>query len=227
MGTGIVPDRQSEAISFFLSRLAQWAANASTIGYSAQQVTTMTSLVGTAQNALNQAEVARNASKDATLALNAAIEAMRSFGGDMIKIARTTAEITNNPTIYQLASIPPISPPTPLGPPEAPVELTSTLLVGGKVSLQWKGSRQGGTSFSIYRSLKTPGGDAGPFHLIGISEQRRFTDETLPTGLQNATYYVVAQRSGGNSPNSDPTVIYFGQVEGNPVTGKKNLGIAA
>jgi hypothetical protein len=35
-------------------------------------------------------------------------------------------------------------------------------------------------------------------------------DNNLPVGLSNATYHVVANRSGGSSPASDPTVVYFG-----------------
>jgi len=152
--SGIVPDTQLDAINFFLSRISLWGSNSTQIGVTNVQVTNLAALVQSAQNAYNAAEIARNASKAATQALVDALRDMRDYGGEMIKLIRTNAEITNNPNVYILANIPPVAPPTPLGPPASPSDLVASLLSSGSVQLKWKGSRAGGTSFRIYRSLK-------------------------------------------------------------------------
>lgn len=219
--SGIVPDKQLDAINFFLSRIGIWGSNSTQIGVTNIQVTNLAALVQNAQNAYNAAEIARNASKAATQALVDAMRDMRDYGGEMIKLIRTNAEITDNPNVYILANIPPVAPPTPLGPPASPSDLVASLLSSGSVQLKWKGNRAGGTSFRIYRSLKQPGTEPEAFELIGTSEERSFVDSGLPTGLQNATYYIVAIRAGGTSQPSASSAIYFGTGEGNPLEARK------
>lgn len=227
MGNGIVPTKQQELINFFGNRLAIWQQHVAILGLQPADVTALAALVSSAQDAFNAAEVARNASKAATLTLESAIAALRELGGDYVKTIRTRAETTGNTAIYTLANLPAPAKPAPLGPAETPTDLTTTLTTGGSVELSWRGSRTGGTSFRIYRSIKTPDAEPTSFELLGTSEERRFVDTNLPTGLQNATYYVVAVRSGGPSAPSDVSTLFFGTAAGNPVTQQKKLTIAA
>lgn len=225
---GVVPNTLNEKIQFFEERLPVWAVNPTLIGLSPADIVTLSNLTTQARADYEEARTARNNAQAKTLVQNESVNAMGKFGGDAVKTIRVTAQRTNNPNIYALAQIPPPAEPTPLGPAETPTDVTSTLLNGGSVELTWKGSREGGTSFRIFRSTKTPDAEPTNFQLIGTSEERKFTDDTLPIGLANATYYIVAVRSGGSSGNSDVSTIFFGSGASNPgQSSSPNLTIAA
>ncbi len=222
-----IPNKLNEKIQFFEQRLPVWAGDPPAIGLLPVDIVSLNTAVTAARAAFNAAQAARNLAKAATEQQDIAVAAMLEIGRAQVRVIRAWAFKTSNPNVYAMAQIPAPADPTPLGPAEQPTDLTTTLTTGGSIELAWQGSRVGGTSFRIFRSLKNPGAESGPFILIGTSEERRFTDSTIPTGLQNATYYIVAVRSGGASQPSDVSTVYFGSAEGNPVTSKKNLTIAA
>lgn len=93
--------------------------------------------------------------------------------------------------------------------PETPTGLTLTLDTEGRVQLAWNGSREGGTSFLIERSLT---GANGYWTILGSAETRTFTDQAVPSGLPYITYRVRALRSGGASSPTSPMTILFGNV---------------
>lgn len=200
---GVVPDKIADKITFFETVLPNFAAHAVAIGLTPAQVVQLSTITDQARAAYNAAVSARAAARAATEAQNQFVAAMAELGGDYIKIIRTKAETDNNPAIFQLAKIPAPKPPAPLGPPDVPTELTATLGNEGQVFLRWKGSRRGGTSFSIERST------GGSFSLIGTSEFKRFTDDTVPGGVSQISYRVRASRSGGNSQASQPVTLFF------------------
>lgn len=187
---GIVPDAQQGAIDFFSSRLTTWAANAASIGLSAGQVTDIAQKVSDAQDRLAAALAARNASKSATLDLANAMADMRSFGGDVIKVIRNYAEITDDDNVYVLGDIPPVSPPTPAGPPEQPTELAASILLPFGLGLSWKGSIAQGTYFGVWRRIS---GESN-YTLIGTSKTKTFDDQTLPAGTDSVNYSITAYR---------------------------------
>jgi len=211
MAGGIVPETQAESIQFFASRIGLWSASASTIGLSSSIVANLALLTDTAQSKLNAAIQIRASAKQATRELNEALAAMRALGGDSIKIIRATAETTNNPAIYALSNIPPVSPPTPLGVPNPPTDVSALLNNDGAIELKWEGSREGGTAFLIERSLVPVGAPAGPWMLVASVEERRWTDSAVPVGLAAVLYRIKAQRPAGISVASEPGQVLFGQ----------------
>jgi len=224
----VVPSSREDMIAFFAQRVAQWQANATALGVSTTEINSLISLLTTATTDQTTAINARQASKNATVNYHLSTDLLRELGSGIIAVIKARAETTDNPALSALASIPPPAKPAPLGTPDAPTELNSSLQNGGTVALTWKASRAGGTSFRIYRSLKNLDTPAGPFDLIGSTEEKTFIDNTLPAGLQSATYYVVASRPAGNSGNSDVSTLYFGSAAGNPAaTGPTTLTIAA
>lgn len=200
---GVVPDKIADKITFFETVLPAWAANAAAIGLTPAQVVALSTVTDQARAALNAAVAARAAARAATEAQNQLVASMSEIGGDYIKIIRTKAETDNNPAIFQLAKIPAPKPPAPLGVPDVPTDLVATLGNEGQIFLTWKGSRRGGTSFSIERST------TGGFSLIGTSEFKTFTDEAVPGGVAQVSYRVRASRSGGTSQASQPVTLLF------------------
>jgi hypothetical protein len=221
MSNGIVPDKQAEAINFFTSRLSLWAANAANIGLLPANVSAITAAVSDAQAKLNAALTARANAKSATVALTDSLSTMRSLGGDLIKTIRAYAETTENPAVYSLSNIPPVSPPTPLGPPAEPTNVQAALNSGGAVELAWDGSRLGGTSFSIERQLTPIAAVPGTWTLIAVVEDRTYTDANVPQGQAMVAYRITAQRAGGTSDPSMPGVVLFGTAasQGQSATG--------
>ncbi|MBX3322996.1 MAG: hypothetical protein KF757_08405 [Phycisphaeraceae bacterium] len=227
MANETIPTKLNEKIQFFEQRLPVWSVSPPSLGLLPADIVSLNNAVTAARAAFNAAQAARNLAKAATEQQDIAVAAMLEIGRAQVRVIRAWAFKTNNPAVYAMAQIPAPAEPSPLGPAEQPTDLTTTLTTGGTIELAWQGSREGGTSFKIFRSLKSPNSESGPFVLLGTSEERRFTDSALPTGLQNATYYIIAVRSGGASLPSDVSTVFFGSAEGNPIASKKNLTIAA
>lgn len=178
----------------------------------------LNTLVVDARAAYEGAIAARSTSRTATNIQSSAVGVMAELGGDYIKTIRAFAETTGNPSVYDLAELPPPAPPAPLGPPATPTKLTATLNTEGQISLRWGGTRAGGTSYLIERSINS---SAGPWTLIGASEERSFLDEAVPTATQSIAYRVFATRSGGTSPATAPITVLFGNTSG---TGETESG---
>lgn len=210
-------------ISWFRQRIVQWAANAAAIGVDPAQIVEMNSKLDAAEADQEAAFQARNASRSATVVYYASSDDLRDFGSELIKTIKLKAESTNDPGVYALADVPPPSAPTPLGPPATPTNLKGKLLNTGEIVVSWKGSRAGGTSFAVRRSI----GSDGPWTLIGTSEERTFTDTAVPAGSDRVSYRVTASRSGGTSDASNPLVVSFGNTGGQQSAGGEGLTLAA
>lgn len=208
---GTVPTTIADKIAFFETHLPIWGANTAAIGLTAAQVTSLASLTAAARSAYTAAITARNAARAATSAQNDAIDLMAELGGDLVKTIRAFAETTNNPNVFNIAVIPPPAPSAPLGPPQTPANLTTLLNNAGQVQLSWGGTRAGGTSYLIERSVAS---SAGPWTLVGTSEERRFTDQNVPSAVPSVSYRVTATRSGGSSSPTAPVTILFGTNSG-------------
>lgn len=223
---GVLPGSRAQMIAWFSQRITIWSANAAALGLDMAHITDLATKLDAAETKLDEANTIRAQSEGVTFEYHVNADDLKSFGADLIKVIKAKAEADGDPSLYALAQIPPPSAPTPLGPPAQPTNLTSTLGTLGEIDLRWKGSRKGGTSFSIHRAVTIPGQATGSFTLIGTSEEARFVDDNIPVGLANATYYIVAHRSGGSSAASDPTIVYFGSGSGSQQAGG-DLSLAA
>jgi hypothetical protein len=203
----VLPRTREDTVAWFAARLGDWAKAGSSIGIDSGQIMELTTRLAEAQTALDDAEAARIASKNATVEFHWRYDRLRKYGADLIKVIKAFAETNEDARVYTAASIPLPGPPTPLGPPQTPVNLTATLNTAGAIKLEWEASRRGGTSFAVERSLT---GSGRPWTLIGVSETKSFTDGHVPTGLAEIAYRVTAARSGGASVPTAPLVVLFG-----------------
>jgi hypothetical protein len=203
-----VPNTLIGKIQFFETHLPIWAVNPTAIGLTALQVADLTTLTATARATYESTLAARNAARALTGQQTDDVATMYDLGADLIKTIRAFAQTTNDNSVYTAAQVPPPSPPTTLGPPATPTNLVGTLTNLGKIKLTWVGSRVGGTSFTISRSV----GDTGPWVIIGTSEETSFTDPVVPSGVESISYSIVAARAGGASDATPPLVINFGNT---------------
>jgi hypothetical protein len=223
----VLPNSREQMIQWFNQRIVSWGADPTTIGLTALQVADLAGRLAAAQTDESTAFDARINSKNATTNYYTSSDDLRNFGGDLIKTIKAFAETTDNTGVYTAASVPPPSPPTPLGPPATPKNLSSELNTAGEIELEWNSSRVGGTSFTIERS--TTGG-AEPWTIVGTSEEAAFTDTAVPSGVVSVAYRVIASRSGGSSNPTPPLVIYFGNTGSTSeetASGDTDLTIAA
>lgn len=204
---GTVPTTIVGKIEFFEDHLNIWAAAGASIGVTAPLVADLAARTAAARASYESASAARAASRAATLTQNLDVDSMYDLGADMIKMMRAFAEANDDPSVYAVAQIPPPSPGEPLGPPQTPKNLAGTLNSAGQIELAWGGTRTGGTSYRVERSVNSAG---GPWTLIGTSEERSFTDTAVPTAIETVSYRVTAVRSGGASNPTNPFTILFG-----------------
>ena len=204
-----VPKSIQDALQFFETHLPVWADDPAAIGLDAGQVDQLMALTETARATYGQARAARRAATAATDRQTQAVAAMRRFGGDLIATVRAFAEASNDQGVYFAARLAPPSDPSPLGRPKTPTDLTLTLDTAGQVALRWRGSRKGGTSFIIERSLDDT---LRSWTILGVAERKSFVDRAVPTGQAGLTYRVTAVRAGGASTPTSPTTILFGTL---------------
>lgn len=220
----VLPGARSAMISWFRQRIAQWAANAAALGVDPAQIVSLSTLLDTAEADEESAFQARNASKSATVVYYNSSDQLRDFGAEIIKAIKLQAESTNDPNVYALADVPPPAAPSPLGPPATPKDLTATLNTAGEITVEWDGSRAGGTSFTIQRSTS---GITGPWTIVGTSEERLFKDTAVPRGFDAVSYRVIAARSGGASGPSSAVSVLFGNTNSEQSSGGEGLTLAA
>lgn len=224
----VVPNSRPDMIAWYAERVAAWAANAANIGLDNSQATALATLINAAQTNEAAAFAARTASRNATVNYHSNADVLKDFGAGLVKTIKAYAEATGNDTVYALASIPPPAKPGPLGPPEQPTNIRAVLNNEGQVDLKWEGSRAGGTSFRVERSIIPIGSGPGGWTLINVVEERSYIDDQVPQGLAMALYRIKAQRSGGTSIASEPGQVIFGTASGSSSSSSSSgLSLAA
>lgn len=207
---GVVPNTRIEKIEFYEAHNPVWTAQATNIGVTATQMTSMGTLTKAARDAFNAQKAAQDAAKAATAAFYNKVRDMQSLGADLIKNIKTYAETKNDPNVYVLANIPAPAQPTPAGPPVAPTDLSAVMNSDGTIKLTWKGTISQRQFFSIWRQLPS---QTMPLQ-IGAVAAKDFTDVTVPRGLTQVVYNVRAHRDSAVSTPTNNLIVYFGAIPG-------------
>ena len=206
---GTLPNGRVQQIEFCESHWPVWIAAPATIGLTAAQVTAFKALTETARAKYQGAISAREASKSATDSYHQTEDDMAAAAGALINTIRAFAEQTANPGVYASAQIPPPAKPAPQSPPSTPTDVRITLEPGGAVTLKWKSRNASGAYFSIARRIGNASA-SNPFTVIGNSQRKTFTDNTLPLGSTNATYNIQGIRGERAGDASEPVLVQFG-----------------
>jgi len=200
-----VPDKLADKLAFFEQHLPIWAADPASIGLTAAQVATLTSLVVSARSTFDFAGTQRAASRAATNDQTIAFADMTNLGGDLIKTIRAFAETNDDPNVYSAAQIPPPAPPSPPGPPALPTGLKAKFMTPFGIRLEWKGSISQGTYFAIFRQQS---GET-TFTNIQTTRDKFYEDLSLTGGIDAVSYYIAAFRDG-EQVNSTTLQLQFG-----------------
>lgn len=199
---GIVPERLSEKVMFFQSRLGVFAAHAAEIGLSEEDVADLEAKVAAARAAALAQDQAQSAARAATSRYNAAVAALGEAGATAIMKIRTRAESTGDVGVYTLSTIPPIAARSPMPAPGTPTELKSRLGGNGSLILEWKCKNPRGSMGTVY-AVSRQVGDGGPFVYLATVGEKRFVDETIPAGATRLNYRIQAMRSTKVGPANE------------------------
>ncbi|MEQ8845219.1 MAG: hypothetical protein RIB58_10230 [Phycisphaerales bacterium] len=187
----LLPDDRLGRIEFFEERIAQWTAEAANIGLSPEQVADLELRTQSARAAYAAANLAATKRKAATAKLRTEADTMRVLGSALLATIKAYAEATEDPSVYEKALIDAPSPRGDGTPPDQPSDLRAALTTDGALVLSWKGKGPAGTRYDVTRMLP---GEVG-FSVIGDTNKKRLTDETIPAGTSQAMYRVIARQT--------------------------------
>jgi hypothetical protein len=200
---GNLPTSRIGQLEWFESRISDWTTNATLIGLTSGQVTSLAGTISDARAAYDAAQVARNASKDATGNWHIASNKMRDPGRAYIAAIKAYAETTNNPSVYTLASIDPPAPPTPASAPAVPTSVTGSVSPTGVVTVSWEATPSGPSSGIIFMVQRKRQGEAG-WTVIGATQEKAFLDPSANVAAGNVSYQLRAQRGALHSGWTTP-----------------------
>jgi hypothetical protein len=171
------------------ARLGPWETNAAAIGLEPTDPAALIALAGAADDARLAADEARSTSKARTLDWYEKADAAMDFTRELILKIKSKAAV--DPQAYVLAQVSPKDPPGETPAPEAPGDITATLIPGGPVRLNWKGKGPRGTFYIVKRKLD---GEAS-YSIIATVTDKSFTDNGLPKGIDMVFYQIDAQQT--------------------------------
>lgn len=186
-----LPSRRGPALDWITERLGTWTDNAASIGVEAAEVAAVASATSTAVNARTAAGTARAASKSKTQDYYDKADAALELARDLILEIKAFAATSDDPQVYVLADLSPKAEPGETPAPEAPSDVSTTLLPNGALELKWKGKGPQGTFYIVSRRLSTE----SSYSIIATVTDKVFTDSSLPFGIDEVRYQINAQQT--------------------------------
>ncbi len=122
---------------------------------------------------------------------------------------RAFATNANNPNVYVLAQIPAPNPGAPVPPPGQATDFKVELNSNGSITLKWKAKHPEGSDRVVYFVQRKLISETA-FTLVGGSGEKSYQDDTLPIGIDGATYIVTAQRGNVQGQSSRQLTVTFG-----------------
>lgn len=203
------PRDRAEFLKWCEAHVQVWQTNAANIGLTAAQTLAFKNLVAALRTLATAQQVAKDAAKAATLANSEGDSETRQLTSDLVRSIRAFATNSDNPNVYALAQIPAPSTGQPVAPPGQPSDFKVELNSDGSITLKWKAKHPEGSSNVVYFvQRKLISEDA--FRLIGGSGEKSYQDDTLPVGIDGASYIITAQRGNVQGQPSRQLTVTFG-----------------
>lgn len=189
---GIVPENTYPRITWYRTRLANWAENFAALGLSAEEVAQLETKLAAAEERYRQQRMAQQLARTATSWLHLAMDELSVLGASMIGKIKATASMEGN-GVYNKAWMPSPAEPSPIGAPGQPFRFEVQLRSLGDLMIKWKCKHPKGSEGTMYEVRRQLG--SGPFEIVGLVGKKKFHDHTIPPGTANVTYRVTAVRS--------------------------------
>jgi hypothetical protein len=195
----VIPKGRIDRLSFYERHVDRWLENAAAIGASAEEVAALAAEAQEARQALADQQQALQAARSATLRFNLALRRLSRRGGGIMNQIRARAQMSSDPGVYVLASVPAPARPTPLAAPGKPEAIAADLLANGVIELRWTCKNPRGSEGTLYQIVRQDRPD-GPLIFLGWVGKKRFTDQTVPPGTASVLYQIQALRSKKKGP---------------------------
>lgn len=203
------PRDRAEFLRWAEAHIDVFTAQAVNIGLTAAQATAFKNQVGALRTRTTAQQAARDAAKAATEAARDADSATRELTSDLVRSIRAFATNNNNPNAYVLAQIPAPNPAAPVPPPGQPTDFKVELNSDGSITLKWKAKHPEGSDRVVYFVQRKLINESA-LTLVGGSGEKSYQDDTLPVGIDGATYIVTAQRGNVQGQPSRQLTVTFG-----------------
>jgi hypothetical protein len=207
---GTYPRDRAEFLKWAEAHVNVWQANAATIGLTAAQATNFKNIVASLRSLTTAQQAAKDAAKAATEAAGEGDRDTRELTSDLVRSIRAFATNSSNPgAVYAAAQIPAPSTGQPVAPPGTPTDFRVELNSDGSITINWKVKHpEGSTNVVYFVQRKLISEDA--FRLIGGSGEKSYQDDTLPVGIDGASYIVTSQRGNVQGVPSRQLTVTFG-----------------
>jgi len=203
------PRDRKELLTWAEAHVDVFTANATNIGLTAAQATAFKNQVGALRSRTTAQQAAKDAAKAATEAAVDSDSETRELTSDLVRSIRAFATNANNPNVYVLAQIPAPNPGAPVAPPGQPMDFKVELNSDGSITLKWKAKHPEGSDRVVYFVQRKLISESA-FRLVGGSGEKSYQDDTLPIGIDGATYIVTAQRGNVQGQPSRQLTVTFG-----------------
>lgn len=203
------PRDRAEFLRWAEAHVNVWTENAERIGITSAQSVEFKNVVGALRARTTAQQAAKDAAKAATEAARDADSETRELTSDLVRAIRSFAVNSDNPEVYQLAQIPAPNPAAPVPPPGQPTDFKVELNSDGSITIKWKAKHPEGSDRVVYFVQRKLINEAA-FRLIGGSGEKAYQDDTLPVGIDGATYIVTAQRGNVQGQPSRQLTVTFG-----------------
>ena len=203
------PTNRADFLKWAEAHISVFESNAAAIGLTVAQALAFKTQVGTLRTRTTAQQAARDAAKAATLAAVDSDSATRELTSDLVRSIRAFATNANNPNVYVLAQIPAPNPGAPVPPPGQATDFKVELNSNGSITLKWKAKHPEGSDRVVY-FVKRKLISESAFRLVGGSGEKSYQDDTLPIGIDGATYIITAQRGNVQGQPSRQLTVTFG-----------------
>jgi hypothetical protein len=191
---GVMPEKKVEKLGWCEAHVEPFTDNAVAIGSSAPAVADFSTKTTAARAAYVVKQAAEEAVRNANANFDLALLAATTAAADIIKQVRAKAA-TDGDAIYTLASLPIPATPAPLGPPGTPEALKVELNPDGSLKLSFKCANPAGSYGTLYHVFRSATGETNDYQFVGAAGERKFTDESVPSGLSIVYYRIQAVRT--------------------------------
>ncbi len=192
----------------------RWQQHASAVGISNAQAAEFRGMTERVVEAQRLAAIARQAALTATQELHLALGEARDFGGVLVRVVKSHAEITNNLEVYALGGVSPADQQGTVAAPTAPTSFDKQLNSDGSLTITWKATQPEGVTdvqYQIHRRFPTDAQRGAPFILISTAgSNKTFTDRTIPAGTPSVEYMLLPTRGDVAGPPSNAFTVQFG-----------------
>ena len=196
----LLPSSPKDApITWLETRIQAWTDNAAAIGLSTEQAAQMGTLISAARGSYQNAQQQRQIAKDATRTQDEAIADMRQLATALIATIKAFADANDDENVYNLAQFDPPAPPTPSADPVPPTDIELSLRPQGIIDIRWKGSVAQGTTYEVQRQI----GGQGDWTSSGTVPARSLSDAGVPAGSAQVGYRLRAVKPAAGAGNTD------------------------